>query len=308
MTEIQKLSELAAKADAELAKEEARLEEQRNGKRQNRGSDRNKRKNGEMGKEAKKDAQKQNNSVLQASADEDPSFQDVFGEDNMNYANDPDLELDPAVFDDPGSDPFEKYASEISKEGTILDRPSGSGEAGQRNDDTNRHIPKLSGKRRVGEEISREEAEQVLSGKPPGGHRATILYRTRVVESRNTTSEDRAADIGKNEVFEKSDSASSSESPRILCMTRMDTGEFYEITRNLTVGRGEDNDIVIPRPEGHCVSENHALICIQGKDVYVKDLDSLNGTFLNGRKIKSIRIKRSDLLAFADIEFAVSEK
>lgn len=50
----------------------------------------------------------------------------------------------------------------------------------------------------------------------------------------------------------------------------------------LTIGRAEDNDIVIPLP---AVSRYHARIIRQDNRLFIEDLNSTNGTFVNGVKI-----------------------
>lgn len=51
-----------------------------------------------------------------------------------------------------------------------------------------------------------------------------------------------------------------------------------------TIGRWADNDVVI---DDRWVSRTHAQIRRQGEQYVVEDLDSKNGTFLNGRRIDS---------------------
>ncbi|MFN3926815.1 MAG: FHA domain-containing protein [Pseudanabaenaceae cyanobacterium] len=50
----------------------------------------------------------------------------------------------------------------------------------------------------------------------------------------------------------------------------------------LTIGRHEDNDIVIPHP---AVSSFHAVLLRSGNQIYLNDLQSRNGTFVNGQRI-----------------------
>lgn len=52
----------------------------------------------------------------------------------------------------------------------------------------------------------------------------------------------------------------------------------------LLIGRGADCDLIL---EGHTISRNHAVIIKESIDTYkIKDLDSSNGTFVNGNRIK----------------------
>lgn len=55
------------------------------------------------------------------------------------------------------------------------------------------------------------------------------------------------------------------------------------LANNCAIGRDENNDLVI---DDKLVSRNHALISLlSGKQYYLTDLGSSNGTFLNGRPI-----------------------
>ncbi len=63
------------------------------------------------------------------------------------------------------------------------------------------------------------------------------------------------------------------------------------IEASLTIGRDTANDVVINDPK---VSRNHARIDKQGGVAFLTDLDSANGTFLNGEKVKGrVKIKPS---------------
>lgn len=53
-------------------------------------------------------------------------------------------------------------------------------------------------------------------------------------------------------------------------------------TRQVSVGRGPDNDVVIPDPE---VSRHHALFWCEDGGVFVRDMGSANGTFLDGERV-----------------------
>jgi predicted component of type VI protein secretion system len=66
----------------------------------------------------------------------------------------------------------------------------------------------------------------------------------------------------------------------------------YELSKpELTIGRHSSNDIVI---ENRGVSGKHAVIQMQGEDFILKDLDSTNGTKLNGKKITSAELRHGD--------------
>ncbi|MBW2717845.1 MAG: FHA domain-containing protein, partial [Deltaproteobacteria bacterium] len=52
----------------------------------------------------------------------------------------------------------------------------------------------------------------------------------------------------------------------------------------LTVGRVQGNDIVLSKRN---VSKQHARLTLKGEQAVVVDLNSTNGTWVNGRKISS---------------------
>lgn len=78
------------------------------------------------------------------------------------------------------------------------------------------------------------------------------------------------------------------------------------VSDSLSVGRGSDNDVVLGSKQ---VSRNHAVLSVLNGELYVKDLDSSNGTFINAQRIetnKSKRLDANDTLGFASFNFQVS--
>ena len=74
---------------------------------------------------------------------------------------------------------------------------------------------------------------------------------------------------------------------------------------SLSVGRGSDNDVVLGSKQ---VSRNHAILSILDGQLYVKDLDSSNGTFINDQRIagnESNLLQADDTLGFASFSFQV---
>ncbi|WP_227687850.1 FHA domain-containing protein, partial [Psychrobacter immobilis] len=77
------------------------------------------------------------------------------------------------------------------------------------------------------------------------------------------------------------------------------------INDSLSVGRGNDNDVVLGSKE---VSRNHAVLSTLNGQLYVKDLDSSNGTFINDERIegnKSSLLQVDDTIGFASFSFQV---
>ena len=71
----------------------------------------------------------------------------------------------------------------------------------------------------------------------------------------------------------------------------------------ITVGRAPDNVLVIDDPS---VSSHHAKIDAGNSGVFVTDLFSSNGTYVNGEKVMTLKINEGDQVRFGKIECAFS--
>jgi hypothetical protein len=71
---------------------------------------------------------------------------------------------------------------------------------------------------------------------------------------------------------------------------------------SLTVGRDENNDLVVADPE---VSRHHARLERDGSGWLVVDLESTNGTWVNGERILKSTIAEGDVLAFGRVQFTI---
>lgn len=79
------------------------------------------------------------------------------------------------------------------------------------------------------------------------------------------------------------------------------------LTENpLTIGRKAGNDIII---DNQAISGFHARIVREDQTYVIEDLNSLNGTFLNGQKVSKYALKNGDIILIGNhtIEF-LSEK
>jgi len=73
-----------------------------------------------------------------------------------------------------------------------------------------------------------------------------------------------------------------------------------------TIGRQDTNDLILP---SHSVSRRHARIFQEKNDLYIEDLDSMNGVRINGSQIGGkTRIRHGDILKIGDSEFTLSHQ
>lgn len=79
-------------------------------------------------------------------------------------------------------------------------------------------------------------------------------------------------------------------------------GRSHEIVDKTTIGRVEDNSFQIAEPS---VSSHHCEVVLRGSDVVVRDLNSTNGTFINGEKISESVLKPGQTLRLGQIELQI---
>lgn len=70
----------------------------------------------------------------------------------------------------------------------------------------------------------------------------------------------------------------------------------------ITIGRSTENHLVL---RDHRISRRHARLEWNGDEVQVFDLQSGNGTFLNGRKLRSGIVKAGDLLVIGPMRLKI---
>jgi len=78
------------------------------------------------------------------------------------------------------------------------------------------------------------------------------------------------------------------------------TGRTQELkVDKTTIGRLEDNTFQIAEAS---VSSHHCEVLLRGSDVVVRDLNSTNGTFINGEKVTEKVMKPGQILRLGQIE------
>lgn len=92
---------------------------------------------------------------------------------------------------------------------------------------------------------------------------------------------------------------SDGKNPRLVVRHGPNPDNVYILRRTLTVvGREPLNDVVVPDPE---VSRRHARIFWEDGSFLIEDLNSTNGTFVNGRRLTSkTRLASGDIIDFGE--------
>ncbi|NMB28099.1 MAG: FHA domain-containing protein [Tissierellia bacterium] len=77
--------------------------------------------------------------------------------------------------------------------------------------------------------------------------------------------------------------------------------EYYSLEDFVSLGRGNENKIIIKDPY---ISKNHLKIVEDEGNYYLEDLNSANGTYLNGDKIMDVvELKNGDRIRVGQVEF-----
>jgi hypothetical protein len=72
-------------------------------------------------------------------------------------------------------------------------------------------------------------------------------------------------------------------------------GRIVPLRGKLVIGRGSDCDLVLDEPE---MSRRHAMIENSGDAIFLRDLGSSNGTFVNGVQVRNAVLHPDDQIAF----------
>jgi multidrug efflux pump subunit AcrA (membrane-fusion protein) len=90
------------------------------------------------------------------------------------------------------------------------------------------------------------------------------------------------------------------EPTRMLVRTQGETGIVHMLSRRTTLGRTPDNDI---RIDEDFISRHHAVLLLSGITTIVEDLNSTNGTYVNGEPVNRRTLKEGDLVTLGKTEF-----
>ena len=96
-------------------------------------------------------------------------------------------------------------------------------------------------------------------------------------------------------------------SPRLVVVAAMahEPGTSFDVGHGATMGRSDGAEIRVDDP---FASSAHARVFERGDFMYVEDMGSTNGTYLNGRQIRTPeRLKVADVIKIGDSEYRYQE-
>ena len=95
--------------------------------------------------------------------------------------------------------------------------------------------------------------------------------------------------------------------PRLEVIAAMghQPGEEFDLNGGITLGRAASSEVTVDDP---FASAAHARIFPRGDFMYIEDMGSTNGTFLNGRQLrKPEQLKVADVIRIGDTEYRYQE-
>ncbi|WP_151964620.1 FHA domain-containing protein [Acinetobacter oleivorans] len=92
---------------------------------------------------------------------------------------------------------------------------------------------------------------------------------------------------------------------KLQAITGEITGQEISVDRDMLVGRHQDADVLLQAAE---ISRRHAALLLKDQLLWVQDLNSSNGTFINDIRIEQEKqLHDGDIVQFASFKFSVLE-
>src|SRR5262245_42536090 len=87
---------------------------------------------------------------------------------------------------------------------------------------------------------------------------------------------------------------------KLVVLTEGLKGRSYDLVTVLTtIGRVEDNAFQLAEPS---VSSHHCEVLLRGSEIIIKDLNSTNGTYINGQPVTEASLKPGQVLRLGQVE------
>ena len=88
--------------------------------------------------------------------------------------------------------------------------------------------------------------------------------------------------------------------PKLTVLTEGIETTSFELAKEVTsVGRVQGNDIVL---DHQSVSGSHGELVLRGQDVYIRDLGSTNGSYIDGSKVAESPVQPGEAITFGEVQ------
>ena len=89
--------------------------------------------------------------------------------------------------------------------------------------------------------------------------------------------------------------------PKLTVLTEGIEPTSFDLTKEVTsIGRVKGNDIVL---DHQSVSGSHGELVLRGdQDVYIRDLGSTNGSYLDGKKVAESPVQPGEVITFGEVQ------
>ena len=83
-------------------------------------------------------------------------------------------------------------------------------------------------------------------------------------------------------------------------------GEVHELTKSrLVIGRSKECDLQVQDPN---ISRRHAEVCLEGSDYWLVDLDSTNGSQVNGHRTSRAKLENGDRITVGSTDLVFERR
>jgi pSer/pThr/pTyr-binding forkhead associated (FHA) protein len=88
--------------------------------------------------------------------------------------------------------------------------------------------------------------------------------------------------------------------PKLTVLTEGIEPTSFELAKEVTsVGRVQGNDIVL---DHQSVSGSHGELVLRGQDLYIRDLGSTNGSYIDGSKVAESPVQPGEVITFGEVQ------
>src|ERR1700693_505800 len=129
------------------------------------------------------------------------------------------------------------------------------------------------------------------SSRRPGAVRDSRAQRNALIERVEAEAASSVAMLGN--IQHNLEHLGAEDLPHLLTRTDGATGIVHLLGRRTTIGRTPDNDVHI---DAEFISRHHAVALRAGTKTVIEDLNSTNGTYVNGQRVSRRTLKDGDVV------------